>query len=286
MIIRGSVVITGASTGIGEECAKRLASEGFDVFAGVRRDEDARRLAAVSDRVTPIRIDVTDAPGIAAAVAQVEARTGPGGIAGLINNAGIAIPGPLEYLPVADLRDQFEVNVIGAIAVTQAFLPLVRQGRGRLVFIGSIAGRMSVPFLGAYGASKFALRALCDSLRGELAPWGLHVALIEPGQVVTRIWEKGQAFGQHLRQRLPAVALQRYERSIAAVEVIAEKAARRGARPSVVADALVHALTSPSPRARYLVGGDAKVRAWVALLPDRLRDRLVWWGMGLPRDGQ
>jgi NAD(P)-dependent dehydrogenase (short-subunit alcohol dehydrogenase family) len=180
----GAVVITGTSTGIGRATAVRLAGMGFRVFAGVRKPADADELAQTPG-ITPLIIDVTDPAIVSAAAETVASQTGSAGLRGLVNNAGITVPGPLEFLPLDDLRRQLEVNVIGPIAVTQAFLPLLRRGRGRIINIGSIGGKMSMPFLGAYHVSKFGMEALSDSLRQELRPWGIRVSLVEPGGVST-----------------------------------------------------------------------------------------------------
>src|SRR5258708_33287478 len=181
-----SVVATGASTGIGEACALRLDRRGFHVFAGVRREVDGGALKQkASGRLTPILLDVTDASSIKSAAAAVAASLDEEGLSGLVNNAGIAIAGPLEFLPIDELRRQFEVNVIGQIAVTQAFLPLLRKGHGRIVNMGSISGRLAFPLLGPYAASKFALRALTTALRMELRPWGIPVSIIEPSGIAT-----------------------------------------------------------------------------------------------------
>src|SRR5712691_5002789 len=178
----GAVVITGAASGIGEACALHLDKLGFCVFAGVRREVDGAALQGkASERLTPLLLDVTDAASIRFAVEIVATGVVETGLAGLVNNAGITVAGPLEFLPVSELRRQLEVNVIGQVAVTQAFLPLLRRGQGRIVNMGSLAGRIATPFIGPYHASKFAMEALTDSLRMELRRWGMHVSLIEPG---------------------------------------------------------------------------------------------------------
>src|SRR5574341_29762 len=178
------IVITGASTGIGEACALYLDELGYRVFAGVRRPSDGETLKAkASARLTPVVMDVTDVASIDRAVETVKQAVGSVGLAGLVNNAGIGVGGPLEVVPLADLRKQFEVNVIGQVAVTQAFLPLLRQGRGRIVNMGSIAGRVVMPFMGPYSASKFALEALTDAMRLEFQPWGIQVSIVEPGAI-------------------------------------------------------------------------------------------------------
>lgn len=278
-----SVVVTGASSGIGEACALRLDSLGFRVFAGVRRPADGEALRArASAWLTPVRVDVTDADSIRAMAAAVAEQHPPAagargsGLAGLVNNAGIAVAAPLEFVPLDELRRQLEVNVVGQLAVTQALLPLLRRGRGRIVNIGSIGGRTTLPLLGPYSASKYAMEALTDALRLELKPWGIAVSIVEPGTIRTPIWDRSLAAGDELLDRLPPETLQRYGRLIEAVRRRALASARRGTPPEAVADAVVHALTSPRPRTRYLVGRDARLRlALQQCLPDRVRDRLI-----------
>jgi NAD(P)-dependent dehydrogenase (short-subunit alcohol dehydrogenase family) len=269
------VLVTGASTGIGAACAAALARAGYRVFGGVRTEDDGRRLAAAVPGLTPVQLDVTDAGDLARAAQVVGEAVGEAGLAGLVNNAGIAVAGPLEVVPIADLRRQLDVNVVGQVAVTQAMLPLLRRARGRIVLVGSISGRIAVPFLGPYAASKFALEAIADSLRVELAPEGLGVVLVEPGEVRTPIWDKGRAAGDALLARTPPEAVARYGRGIDAVQRLALRAAETGASPDTVAAVVVAAIAAPRPPSRRLVGRDAKARAWLARLPDRLRDRLV-----------
>jgi NAD(P)-dependent dehydrogenase (short-subunit alcohol dehydrogenase family) len=287
MAERGGVVVTGASTGIGEATVQWLARLGFHVFAGVRREEDGDRLKALdSARIEPLLLDVTDGRAIEVAARRVAERTGGGGLAGLVNNAGIAVAGPLEYLPIEDLRRQFEVNVLGQLAVTQAFLPMLRPAKGRVVNMGSISGRLAAPFLGPYAASKFALEALTDALRVELQPWGLHVAIIEPGSIDTPIWNKGIEAANTLEAGLSSIALAHYEEAIACVRETASEMGERGISPAAVAKVVAHALTVKRPKTRYVVGRDARVQATLAkFVPDRLRDRLVTRLMHVPRRG-
>lgn len=279
----GAVVITGASTGIGEACALRLDKLGFYVFAGVRKDADGERVKAqASGRLTPVIIDVTDAASIEAA-ANTVSNAAEGGLAGLVNNAGISVPGPLEFLPIDGLRRQLEVNVVGQIAVTQAFLPLIRKRRGRIVNMGSIGGRMATPFIGAYNASKFAMEALTDALRQELRPWGIHVSIVEPGSIATPIWAKAQATGDELEKTLSAQATSLYGSSVAALREAARKFEAAGIPPDEVARFVEHALTARTPKTRYVVGRDAQLqRMLIKVAPDRLRDRLVAQQLGLP----
>jgi NAD(P)-dependent dehydrogenase (short-subunit alcohol dehydrogenase family) len=278
-----SVLVTGASTGIGRACAERLDRAGFRVFAGVRKESDGKNLeAGGSDRVSSLMIDVADETSIKDAAARIREDIGDGGLAGLVNNAGITVQGPLEYLPVDEVRRQFEVNVFGQLAVTQELLPELRAGRGRVVFMSSIAGRApSLPFLGPYSASKWALEAFADALRVELLPWDIHISLVEPGSIDTLVWEKGDASFAGLLESLPSEGKERYMASMERARRIAQQAGARGLPPDEVAKRVEHALTSRRPRIRYLVGADAKARAIVEnVLPDRLRDRTIGRFMG------
>ena len=282
-----AVVITGASTGIGSACAGFLADHGFQVFAGVRNREAGEALAnGRSLRLIPIPLDVTEEASIRNAADRVIHHLGDAGLAGLINNAGIAVGSPLEVISIDQLRRQFEVNVFGQIAVTQAFLPLLRKGRGRIVNMGSIAGRATIPLMGPYSASKFALEALTNALRLELQQWGIQVSVIEPGAIATPIWEKSVNAARDLEVADDSSAAIGYTELIMRIKETVEKAAERATPPDAVVRAVVHALTASRPRTRYLVGTDAKIRAWmVKWLPDRLNDRLLTWILKLPREG-
>lgn len=279
-----AVIVTGASTGIGRATTMRLAASGFRVFAGVRKESDAEALRSQSPAVTPLILDVTDAEQLAAAAEQVEQEVGATGLHGLVNNAGVSGGAPAEFLPLEDLRGMFEVNVFGMVATTQAFLPLLRRGApGRIVCIGSIGGRMSVPFLSAYGMSKAAVSALCDSLRGELRPWNIQVSLVEPGAIATPIWEKGLRGVDESMDRWPQQAIQLYGEVIPKLRATTEKTAAHAIAPENVAKVVEHALTAGRPRTRYLVGADAKMQALIRRVPDRTRDALVARTIGLPR---
>jgi NAD(P)-dependent dehydrogenase (short-subunit alcohol dehydrogenase family) len=271
----GAVLVTGASKGIGRATALHLDLLGHTVLAGVRRQVDGDDLQEASTgRLVPVLLDVTDPEAIDRAV-QAVSEVAPEGLAGLVNNAGLAVPGPLEFLPIDELRHQLEVNVIGQVAMTRAALPLIRQASGRVVNVGSIGGRIAAPFMGAYNASKFALRALTDSLRLELRPWDIEVVLIEPGAVATPIWSTAFAAGQELRRQLGPELEARYGRALDALGARAVANARAGMPPERVAEVIAVALTTAKPRPRYLVGRDARVVAVVERLPDRLRDRVV-----------
>jgi NAD(P)-dependent dehydrogenase (short-subunit alcohol dehydrogenase family) len=267
----GTVLVTGASTGIGEATVLHLKTLGFDAVGAVRKDEDAERLEGRGVRT--LRIDVTDAGQIAAARDEL----GDVALAGLVNNAGIAVAAPLEFLPVDRLRQQLEINLIGQAAVTQAFLPALRRARGRIVNVSSIGGRVALPLVSAYNASKFGLEGMSDSLRRELRSQGVDVILIEPGGVKTPIWEKGEALADEMMEEVPPDAERLYGKLIAALRAGTRRiATETGSEPQAVAEAIGTALTASRPRTRYVVGSDAKLRARMSrVLPDRVMDRLI-----------
>jgi NAD(P)-dependent dehydrogenase (short-subunit alcohol dehydrogenase family) len=257
-----TALVTGASSGIGAACAQRLAASGWRVYAGVRRKGDAPATTK------ELLLDVTNAEQIARGAREV------GELDALVNNAGIAIAMPLEFIPLDELRRQLEVNVVGQVAVTQAFLPHLRRSRGRIVFIGSIAGRSALPFLGAYAASKHALEAVADTLRLELAGFGIHVSIVGPGTIRTPIWTKSAALADSLVEGAPGALREVYGERIAAFRKVALKRGEKGASAEEVAHAVENALTSERPPTRQLIGRDAKLRAGVERLPDRVRDRV------------
>jgi NAD(P)-dependent dehydrogenase (short-subunit alcohol dehydrogenase family) len=279
----GTVVITGASTGIGRACALHLDSLGFDVFAGVRKPEDGERLAAEgSERLRPLQLDVTDAAQVEAAAREVGEAVGDRGLAGLVNNAGIAVSAPLEFIPIDELRHQLEVNVIGQVAVTQALLGLLRRGKGRVVNIGSIGGRVALPFVGPYAASKFALEALTDSLRRELRRTGVEVSIVRPGGIATPIWDRGIGAADQIREQMPPEGESVYGSALDATRAAAADIGRNGLPPEAVAKVVEHALTARRPKTRYFVGREAKMRAALAkVLPDRVFDRMIARAMGI-----
>ena len=272
----GSCLITGASTGIGETCAKHLSSLGFQVFASVRKPEDAERLRSAG--LEPLTIDVTDQESIRSAAAQL----GDAPLAGLVNNAGVAVAGPLEFIPIDEFRRQLDVNVVGQVAVTQAFLPALRKARGRIVNMGSIGGRVALPLLSPYAASKFALEGITDALRRELRQWGIHVSIVEPGAIATPIWDKSREANEELAKDAPPEAEQLYGKLIERIRAESATLGQTGLPPIEVAKAVEHALTASRPKTRYLVGREAKARAAAAaLLPDRAFDALVARTLGV-----
>jgi NAD(P)-dependent dehydrogenase (short-subunit alcohol dehydrogenase family) len=279
-----AIVITGASTGIGRACALELDRRGFRVFAGVRNEGAARELKSLgSAHLTPIMVDVTDTDSITAAAATVSGAVSEAGIAGLVNNAGICMPGPLEVVPVAALRRQFEVNVIGPVAVTQAFLPLLRKARGRLVNISSISGGIAASCMGPYAASKFALEAINDAFRQELGRFGIHVASVAPGAIDTPIWNKSLAVSDELCQQAASDVLALYESEMAAARAYAAHSIRSAAPVERVVRAVVHALTDRRPKTHYYLGWSVRFCFKSGrLLSDRVRDWILRKLVGTP----
>lgn len=244
------MLVTGASSGIGQATAAGLARAGWRVLAGVRREGTA------PEGAEEVLLDVTDPP-------ELHLKR----LDGLVNNAGVAVAGPLEFLTAAELRRQLEVNVVGQLRMVQVALPALRESRGRIVNVGSISGRSALPFLGAYAMSKFALEAMTDALRVELRPWGVHVAIVEPGTIRTPMWTRE-------RPDPPAEALRLYGERLSAFRAFALGRSAAGAPAEAVAKVVEEALSAERPRARYLVGRDARIRAGVERLPHRLRDRV------------
>jgi NAD(P)-dependent dehydrogenase (short-subunit alcohol dehydrogenase family) len=282
----GAVVVTGASTGIGRATALYLDREGYSVFAGVRKQKDAESLEEVgSDRLTPITIDVTEERSIKAAEQTVHGAVGEEGLAGLVNNAGVGFGGPVEYIPLDDYRQSFEVNFFGQIAVTQAFLPHLRRARGTIVNIASIGGRIASPFMSPYNGSKFALEALSQSLRHELKPWGIDVVAVEPGSIATPIWDKAGERAAETQSSMPAEAKRLYGAQIRRFGELLEKTSKGGIPPEKVAQVIHQAISSERPKPRYLVGIDAKIAARMhGVLSDRGFDRMLARRTKMPKE--
>ncbi len=278
-----SVLVTGSSTGIGEACVMELDRRGCRVFAGVRRDADAERLRRqASDRLIPLMLDVTDADQIAAAAGEVGRAVGETGLQGLVNNAGIVIPGPLELLPLDLVRRQLEVNVVGQIAVTNAMMSYVRAARGRIVNMGSISGRLTAPLLGAYSASKYALEAVNDALRIELRQWGIRVSIVEPGSVKTPIWDKSRAFAEKFPEQAPSEKLGLYATDMQTMRQASEQMARTGIPAQRVVRAVMHALFARRPRTRYPVDLSTRLSLDAfRFVPDRVRDWFILRSLGM-----
>ncbi len=267
-----SVLVTGASSGIGRATVRELAGQGWQVFAGVRGEDDMRALAAEPGEVVPVALDVREEVQIEAAREQV-AALGGGLLDGLVNNAGIGVAGPLEALPPERLREILDVNVVGQVAVTRAFLPLLRRGGGRVVFVGSVGGRVALPFAAPYHASKFALEAIADCLRAELAGQNVGVALVQPGPIATPIWEKSRDQVEELRGGLEGEQRQLYDERLRKFGRQLEGANEKGVEPAKVAAKIADALGGSG--SRYPVGRGVRTLTTVRpLLPDYVYDRL------------
>jgi NAD(P)-dependent dehydrogenase (short-subunit alcohol dehydrogenase family) len=274
-----SVLITGASRGIGRATALRLAAAGWDVYAGVRNAQDAAALGTEHGRITPVTLDVTDPGTVNALPAAL-----PGRLDAVVNNAGIVIDGPIEAIPLDELRRQFEVNVVGQVAVTQAVLPGIRESRGRIVFISSLSGRVSTPWTGAYNASKFAVEGLADAMRLELRPWGIRVILVEPTSTDTDLWRTAldkldatEAAMSPEHRRLYATMADGMRRATKVIQ-------RQAVPVEGVVRTIERALTDERPKARYAVGLPAKVQvALSAVTPTRVMDALLGRALGVPK---
>ena len=284
-----AVLITGTSSGIGKACALHLDRLGYQVFAGVRKTADGRALRKIaSPRLIPVHLDVTDGSSITAAKALIAQETGDSGLFSLVNNAGLGLAGPLEFQPVSELRQQMEVNLFGVVAVTQSMIPLLRQGRGRIINIGSISGVSAMPFQGAYCATKFAIEAISDALRIELRPWGIHVSIVQPGDIATPAWQKALEAADEMLAAWPPQAFALYGPIVEMMRKMASEP--RGIPAEEVAKVVARLMSAARPQARTLVGTDAKTLALIEKLPTPIRDwiivrQLPKYGEGLGRKG-
>lgn len=280
-----SVVVTGVSTGIGLGTARVLIARGAHVYGSVRREEDAQRLRAeFPDRFTPLQFDVTDPQAAATAARQVRAALAGETLFGLVNNAGVAMPGPLLHLPIEEFRRQIEVNLVGALIVTQSFAPLLGTDRGlrgtpgRIINMSSVAGRFGYPFIGAYVASKHGLEGMSESLRRELMPYGVDVVLIGPGSVATPIWDKAESIDFSRYHNTD------YAKDVDKVRSFMLERGRRGFPPERVGEVVWKALTVSRPKARYAVVPN-RLQNWTLpnLLPRRFVDRVIAKQLGWPK---
>jgi NAD(P)-dependent dehydrogenase (short-subunit alcohol dehydrogenase family) len=274
-----TVLITGTARGIGRATALRLADSGWDVIAGVRKPQDGEALSAERPaRITAITLDVTDPEQVAGLEQSL-----PPSLDAVVNNAGIVISGPVEAVPIAELRRQFEVNIVGATAVTQAVLPRLRASRGRVVFISSLSGRVSTPMTGAYNASKFGLEGLADALRMELAPWGIRVSLVEPAQTDTDMWRCAEEQLDESVRMLTAAHRELYAKHIEGARKSIPRSQKMAAPVDGVAATIERALTAKRPRARYVVGRPAQIQGVMArLTPTPVLDLALRLGSGVP----
>ncbi|MGK2879167.1 MAG: SDR family oxidoreductase [Solirubrobacterales bacterium] len=279
-----SVLITGAGRGIGRATALRLADDGWDVYAGVRKPEDGAALIATlgesaTGSITPLTLDVTDDASIAAASEQLPAQ-----LDGVVNNAGIVIDGPVESLTRERLAEQFDVNVNGAVAVTRAVLPQIRAARGRVVFISSVSGRISTPWTGAYNSSKFALEGIADALRIELRPWKIGVSLVEPANTQTDMWGGAEAMFDAGVEALTPEEHGLYKGHMKGMRRTLGLMYKTASPVEGVVSTIEKALTARRPRARYVVGVPAKVQVISSgLTPRPVLDFVLARATGVPR---
>lgn len=274
-----SVLVTGAARGIGATIVAQLAETGWDVLAGVRSDTDAAAISAVHPRITPVLLDITDGEHLAALPGVLPSR-----LDAVVNNAGIVVAGPVETVSADDWRRQLEINVIGQLAVTRAVLPKLRESRGRVVFVSSVNGQISMPLLGAYCASKFALEAAADALRVELRPWDIPVVIVEPAQTDTDMWRTADNMVRETEQAMSPDHQRLYAKHLDGMKKFIPSARKMAVPAQKVASVVDEALTARRPRARYVVGIGPRLQvALMTNLPTALRDRLVSTVAGLPR---
>jgi len=268
-----AVLVTGAARGIGRATATTLAEKGWDVFAGVRDT------AGAPPGTTPVLLDVTNAEHVAALDGALPAR-----LDAVVNNAGIAVSGPVEAVPLDVWRKQLEVNLVGQVAVTQAVLPRLRASKGRIVFVSSLSGRVATPMTGVYNASKFGLEGMADALRMELAPWGIAVVLVEPAQTDTDMWQKAEATLDADLAALTPEHLELYAKHIAGARKMIPRAQKMASPAAGVVANIERALTTGRPRARYVVGAGPKIQGFLAAhTPTRILDAAMRAATGVPR---
>lgn len=274
-----SVLVTGAARGIGRSITEHLAERGWDVIAGVRSETDAASVTAANpNRIRPLILDVTDAGHLARLESELPAR-----LDGIVNNAGIAVTGPIETVTSESWRNQLEVNVIGALAVTRAVLPRLRESHGRIVFISSVNGQLVMPMLGAYCASKFALEAAAEALRMELRPWHIPVAVVEPAQTDTDMWRTADTMVEEMESALSPDERALYARHVVGMKKLIPMARRMAVAPEKVALVVERALSARRPRPRYVVGAGPRAQAALMTnLPIAVRDRVLRKVSGQP----
>jgi NAD(P)-dependent dehydrogenase (short-subunit alcohol dehydrogenase family) len=273
---RKSFLITGASSGIGKAAVLLLVQKGHLVFAGVRTQKAMEEIGQLSTNVHPIHIDVTNRESILSAKSRIEQTIPEKTLHGLVNNAAIAISAPMEFVPIDEVQKQMDVNVTGLIAITQAFLPMLRNGNGRIVNVGSLSGLLTTPFLGPYCASKYAVEAITDAMRMELHSSGIKVSLIEPGSIKTPMWRNSLSMAESIEKKM-LPGHESYRKAVNSFREVAIKTGDAGIAPEKVALKIAHALLSSSPKTRYLVGSDAFIYSvFKKILPDKAFDYLIY----------
>lgn len=281
---RKHILITGTSSGIGKATMEAAVAAGFHVFAGDRANTSARGGdVPEGETLTKVHLDITKPDDIAAAVAMIDAHVGDAGLDGLANVAGIGIPGPLETMPLEALRLSFDVDFFGQVALTQPLIPILRKAHGRIVFIGSIVDRTTIPFFGALASSKSAIAAVSDTFRQELAPWGIDVILVEPGFISTGADKATKKRIDELIADFTPEQAQLYGDMFKTATERGYKTQTSGSSPDVVADVILDALTTKKPKDHYLTGSKSHMVAAVARLPDSIQDQLKRRAFGFPK---
>jgi len=273
---------------MGKACALRLSQAGFTVFAGVRKERDAQMLRQEgSSRLIPVMLDVTNEQAIAQACQVIRASVGAAGLVGLVNNAGVGVTAPIELVPLEELRRQFDINVIGQVAVIQTFLPLIRAARGRIINVGSVGGQTTIPFGGPLCASKYAIESINDAMRMELRPWGIQVVLVAPGSIRTPAVDKLVEDSEAMLKTFPADGAKRYARAYRAFVQTFVKHEEAGVPPEVMANVVLKALTAGRPKTRYPVGPLSRRLPLLAhILPARTFDLFKVRLFGLSRQAE
>lgn len=284
----GAVLVTGASSGMGKACALRLSQAGFTVFAGVRKERDAQMLKQEgSSRLIPVILDVTNEQTIMQACQFIRESVGDAGLVGLVNNAGVGVTAPIELVPLDELRRQFDINVIGQVAVIQAFLPLIRAARGRIINVGSVGGQTTIPFGGPLCASKYAIESINDAMRMELRPWGIQVVLVAPGSIRTPAVDKLVQDSEAMLQTFPAEGSRRYATAYRAFVQTFVRHEKAGAPPEAMANVVLKALIASKPKTRYPVGPlSRRLLLLSRLLPASVFDQFKIRLFGLPQRGE
>lgn len=271
-----AILVTGASTGIGKQSCQDLADKGYLVFAGVRKLEDGEQFKN-NPNISPIILDITKKDQIESALLTIEKRVGDHGLYGLFNNAGIALGGPLELLPLEEIRFQFEVNVVAQISILQSFLPLLRKAKkARILFTGSQSGYFTKPYVAPYSASKHALEAIVNSLRYELREMNIFVSMLQPGVIKTPIWLKSLKAGDAVEAKMDKTHFSYYQEDMAFLKKGVELSSKIGISVNEVSAKVIHAFESDQPKIRYKIGRDAKIGFLLSRLPDSWREALVW----------
>jgi short-subunit dehydrogenase len=278
-----SLIISGTSSGIGKACVKSLDERGFKIFAAVRNIKDYKKIKSeTSKNIIPLLLDLGDEKTIRSAYSVVSENVGESGLYGLVNNAAIAIGGPMEFMPLKDIRRQFEINLFGQIAMIQTFLPLLRKGGGRIINISSTNGWISFPFMGIYCATKYALEAISDALRLELQKWSIPVSVINPNKIISPIWEKSIEITNRLFNGLPGDARSYYDTVLSGVIKTIRKTADTALSPDIIVEAVYHALTAKRPKTSYLPSFETKILFLISrILPKKILNIMIKKEMGM-----